>query len=321
VNTQSVNPLIIWRLTDGKPGHQNQSLGLVNALKRKLPCASYDIPVKGRLQPIFDLFSTTWPAGRGLPFPDLIIGAGHRTHMHMLAAKKVYGGKTIVLMQPSLPLSLFDLSLIPEHDRYKGKGSVLETRGVLNQIQAKGEHKKEHGLIMIGGPSKHCGWDNTALLSQITQLCKQNPHIQYVLTTSRRTPLDFVTLLSTLTLSNLDFMAFEETGTDWVAEKLANCFSAWITEDSVSMVYEALTAQTAVGLLNLPIKKENRVSRGMNQLIDDGLIVRFDSLGLYKKNMLPVAGFIESDRCANWILTRWLEPAHKLAPQLLPQHG
>ena len=27
--------MVVWRIVDGKPGHDNQSLGLVNALKQK----------------------------------------------------------------------------------------------------------------------------------------------------------------------------------------------------------------------------------------------------------------------------------------------
>ena len=30
----STQPLVVWRLMDGKPGHESQTLGLVNALKR-----------------------------------------------------------------------------------------------------------------------------------------------------------------------------------------------------------------------------------------------------------------------------------------------
>lgn len=321
MNAQTENPIIIWRLTDGKPGHQSQSLGLVRSLKRKMPCQCYDIPVKGRWQPLFDLFSATWPAGRGLPMPDLIIGAGHRTHLHMLAAKKVYGGRTIVLMQPSLPVSMFDLSLVPEHDNYRGKGSVLETRGVLNPLHAGGDHAKNKALIMIGGPSRHCDWDETRLLSQLRQLLKQNPAVHYLLTTSRRTPGNFVSELRKQVSPNLQIIPFEQTGEGWVAEQLAQSATAWITEDSVSMIYEALTAQVAVGLLSMPVKQENRVSRGVNKLIDDGLVVRFDSLGHYKSGLKPVAGFIEADRCANWILHRWLQPAAAISTQTVAQNG
>lgn len=321
MNAATNNPITIWRLTDNKPGHHSQSQGLVEALKRKLPCQSIDIPVNGRLQPLMNLLSATWPAGQGLPLPDLIIGAGHRTHLHMLAAQKVYGGKTIVLMQPSLPVRMFDLCLVPEHDQYSGQGSILETRGVLNPIQAKGEHPEQRSLIMVGGPSKHYDWDATRLISQIAQLTRQNPDKNYCLTTSRRTPADFVTTLLALKLNNLEIVPFEETAPGWVAEQLANSYSAWITEDSASMVYEALTAQVAVGILSMPVKRDNRISQGVNKLISEKLVARFDSLGDYKKQLHPVSGFVESDRCASWILHRWLQPAPALQPHTALQNA
>lgn len=321
MNAATENPIIIWRLTDKKPGHQSQSKGLVEALKRRVPCQSFDIPVNGRLQPLMNLVSATWPNGRDLPLPDLIIGAGHRTHLHMLAAQKVYGGKTVVLMQPSLPVNMFDLCLIPEHDQYNGQGDILETRGVLNPIQAKGPHKKKRSLIMVGGPSRHCDWNEAQLIAQISQLSRQNPDKNYCLTTSRRTPADFVTTLAGIHLDNLEIVPFEETAPGWVAEQLAESYSAWITEDSASMVYEALTAQVAVGILNMPVKRENRVSRGINKLIDENLVARFDTLGHYKKQLHPVAGFVESDRCAGWILNRWLQPVPALQPQTLLQNA
>ena len=313
------DPIIIWRLTDGKPGHQSQSQGLVNALKRKMACQSFDIPVSGRLQPVFDLLSTTWPAGHGLPLPDLIIGAGHRTHIHMLAAKKVYGGQTIVLMQPSLPVAFFDLSLIPEHDYYQGRGNVLETRGVLNPIHATGAHHTDKGLIMIGGPSKHCDWNENHITSQITQLCKQNTRIHYTLTTSPRTPANFATHMLGFKLANLTIVPFEETDRNWVSRQLAASYSAWISEDSVSMVYEALTANTAVGILNMPIKRDNRVSRGLSKLVGEGYAVRFDSLGHYKNRLQAVPGFMESERCADWIAKHWLDGVPQAQPQPIPQ--
>ncbi|HDZ15832.1 MAG TPA: nucleoside-diphosphate sugar epimerase [Methylophaga aminisulfidivorans] len=315
--TAAENSMVIWRLTDGKPGHESQSEGLVNALKRKMDCQSIDIRVSNRIQPLFDLLSSTWPAGKSLPRPDFIVGAGHRTHLNMLAAQRTYGGKTIVLMQPSLPVSFFDLCLIPEHDNYQGDGDVIETRGVLNPITVQGEHHRKKGLFLIGGPSKHYHWDEALVVSQILQVCKQNPAIQYTLSTSPRTPHDFAADIAGIKISNLTIIPYEETGKGWVKSELANAYTAWITEDSVSMVYEALTAQTAVGVLNMNVKKDNRVARGLSKLIGEGYAVRFDSLGHYKKQLHPVLGFMESDRCADGVIRRILETHSSRQPQAL----
>lgn len=306
MNTPIDNPIIIWRLLDGKPGHQNQTLGLINALKRRQSCQSYDIYV-GKNDALIPILSASWPLGSGLPLPDIIMGAGHRTHLHLLAAKRVYGGKTIVLMKPSLPASLFDLCFIPEHDNYQGYGNVVATKGVLNPLHYQGEHRANQSVIMIGGPSRHHQWDGEQLLSQITTLLQQNTNINYILTTSRRTPTEFTDALKQLSFDNLTNCLFADTSSDWVAEQLARSSTAWITEDSVSMIYEALTARVGVGILSMPIKQENRVSRGVKKLLDNNFIVRFDKQRDNQNVLKPIAGFIEADRCADWMLTQWME--------------
>jgi len=311
--------LIIWRLIDGKPGHENQSLGLVNALAKQTHCEYIDIRVSNGFEALVSYLTSTWGLGAGLPLPDLIIGAGHATHLHMLAAKKAYGGKTIVLMQPTLPVSLFDLCLIPEHDQYQGRGEYLQTRGVLNPISAAGEHQENQGLIMIGGPSKHCAWDTLKLIAQVYELVNHNPDITYTLTTSRRTPKAFVSAVKRIHFPNLKVVPFEETGKGWVKQALANSACAWVTEDSVSMVYEALTSQVAVGVLTMPIKKENRVSRGIQKLVRQGLVTRFDFLQHYQQTLQSAVGFMEADRCSQWIMQSWVQTSKTHKPAFEPQ--
>ncbi|MFV1922581.1 MAG: mitochondrial fission ELM1 family protein [Methylotenera sp.] len=305
-NLYENHQLIIWRLVDGKAGHESQSLGLVKALAKQAPCHYIDIEVSNWLEAFVSYLMGTWGLGAGLPLPDLIIGAGHATHLHMLAAQKAYGGKTIVLMQPSLPVKMFDLCIIPEHDQYQGSGTFIQTKGVLNPIQSEGEHYQNQALIMIGGPSKHCDWDTLKLIAQVYELVHHNQDIKYTLTTSRRTPKAFVSAVKRIHFPNLTIVPFEETGKGWVAHKLAESAYAWVTEDSVSMVYEALTAQVAVGLLNMPVKRDSRVTRGVNQLISQGFVTRFDFLQVYRNKLTVAVGFVESDRCSQWILHAWL---------------
>lgn len=321
MNAAFQSPLVIWCIIDGKPGHQAQTQGLVNALSRKHPCQRFDIPLQRPARNLMAIAGYNWSAGQALPKPDFIIGAGHHTHLSMLAAKKAFGGRTIVLMQPSLPASLFDLCLIPEHDQYRGNSPVLETRGVLNPMQPQGAHLRNKTLIMIGGPSRHFGWQGDALMAQIIRLCRDNPEQHFCLTTSRRTPADFIPALELRALSNLSIVPFAATGPDWVAQHLADSYRAWITEDSTSMVYEALTARTAVGILSMPKKRENRVARGVEQLIQAKLLARFDFKAQYKQLMHPVSGFTEADRCADWILNAWEQPSPVLQPELAWQNG
>lgn len=301
----SKHSFVIWRLLDGKPGHEHQSLGLVHAMQQRLPVQVVNVPVgRGCLGWLY-LSAGIWPAGQHLPKPDLIVGAGHATHGHMLAAKRAYGGKTVCMMQPTLPAEMFDVCLIPEHDQYRGFASVIETRGVINHIQPVSLKKEDVNdvLIMIGGPSKHFYWDELGVIAQVYDLVRKSPDVQFILTTSRRTPASFVSAMQRVKLSNLSITPIADADKDFVQTTLAKVSTAWVTEDSVSMIYEALTAQVAVGLIGLAPKGKNRISRGIEKLIDRQFLTRYDPYGVYRQYMRPVLGFNEASRCCEALLT------------------
>ena len=46
---------VIWRFTDGKAGHDKQSLALVESLKNKAKCKIFDIDVQSQTNPILNL--------------------------------------------------------------------------------------------------------------------------------------------------------------------------------------------------------------------------------------------------------------------------
>src|SRR5690606_19667671 len=120
-------------LSDGRPGHENQSVGLAEALRRRTGAS---------------VECVRWPAGAGLfkriglaraggeGGVDLLIGAGHGTHLPLLAAARKFGARSVVIMKPSLPRGLFDLCVVPRHDLAvpADSGNVVVTRGALNRI-------------------------------------------------------------------------------------------------------------------------------------------------------------------------------------------
>lgn len=298
------SPLIVWRLIDGKPGHEKQSLGLVRALSRHIAVKIHDIRIDSAFSNSIDWLLGRFPAGAGLPDPHLLIGAGHRTHAALLAARRARGGRAVVLMQPSLPTRLFDLCLIPEHDQPAARPTIVTTRGALNAVTPGRQHRSELGLILIGGPSSHYAWDTKPILEQIDRLLRATPEVHWRLTTSRRTPVDFLARLPSL--ANLEISPCTATPPGWLEAELAQAGQAWVTEDSVSMVYEALTAGCAVGLLRLPHGEGiDRVARGVERLIRDGWVVPFDTWHPGQPMLSAPEGFDEADRCAQLILSRW----------------
>ncbi|MFZ1641366.1 MAG: mitochondrial fission ELM1 family protein [Candidatus Contendobacter sp.] len=298
-------PLVVWRFSDGKAGHDNQTRGLAEALirLRSVEVVTLDpLPLFAALKSLLLGRQTVW---NGLPAPDLLLGAGHRTHWSLLAARRAYGGRVIVLMRPSLPLRLFDLCLIPEHDAPPSRPNVLATRGALNRIQPSSTLESDQGLVLIGGPSAHFGWDDATLCQRIAAIVVADPAMRWTLTTSRRTPPSFLESVSSMADARLTVVPVAATDPDWLPAQLARAGQAWVTADSVSMVYEALTAGAAVGVLEVAQQRSSRISRGLDHLAADGWVTLFTDWQRSLRLRRPPGTFNEAERCARWIAERW----------------
>jgi mitochondrial fission protein ELM1 len=297
---------VVWRFSDGKPGHDNQSLGLVEALQRRTPVHSYDIPVQpgGGRHWLLGRF----PDGALLPDPWLIIGAGHSTHLPMLAARRARGGRTAVLMRPDLPRSLFDLCVIPEHDRPRPAANLLVTNGSLNRMQAVREQAHDRGLLMVGGPSRHYRWDHRGVIDQIAGVIRFSPVRHWVLTTSRRTPPGFAERVRQTIFNcnlRLSIVSWRDTTDQWLAAQLRRSCCTWVTEDRVSMIYEALTAGIPVGLLAVPPRRNGRVVCGVRQLAAVRNVMTFSDWSAGRPLPRPWQVFDEANRVAEQICRRW----------------
>lgn len=301
--------LTIWRFTDGKRGHENQTLGLAEALCRLAPCRVETLPASGGWSGPVHWLLGRFPAGRNLPRPDLIIGAGHGTHWPMLAARRAFGGKLVVLMKPSLPLSWFDWVIVPAHDGLPAGPGVLVTEGPINRIRPSAKSDPHAGLMLIGGPSAEYGWNETSLLKQVHLIALHQPEISWLLTTSRRTPPGFLADLARLGLPNVKAVAHDAVSPAWLPEQLSQAARVWVTPDSASMVYEALTSGAAVGCFELPYARPGRVARGLERLVRDKRLTSFpdwEQSGMLRPNDRPLN---EAERCARHLLS-CLPPAN-----------
>lgn len=268
---------MIWRVTDGRAGHDTQSSGLQRAFAALRDCTCHDLPAEPVTGNLWHILARRFPAGASLPDPDFIIGAGHGTHMTLLAACRARGGKTVVLMQPSLPTSLFDYCLIPAHDTPRRRHNVLVTRGVLNCVSPSTKQAPAEGLILLGGPSRHYDWDVPELLRHIQELRTHAKNIHWLITDSPRTPPETRRFLSRETDIRGEFIPYEISAPGWLAQRLGRAATVWVTEDSISMICEALTAGAAVGVLPVPVKRHSRITRAVEDMAASGLITRFSA--------------------------------------------
>lgn len=291
--------LTIWLLCDGKPGHENQSLGLAEAMARQIPCVIHTISIAGKSW--LRGLAATSPEGTPLPTPDFIIAAGHATHFALLWLARKHQAKSIVLMRPSLPMSWFDLCIAPAHDFPKPpqRENLIITRGALNRISAPVSAEKSSKLILIGGPSATHGWDGPALLESLAAVASSGA---WRLTNSRRTPPGLMDEIRKR-LPHIELFPHEDTDPQWLPTQLASAAEVWVTEDSVSMVYEALSSGASVGLLPVPrLKSDSRVLSGLEQLTADGFLTLFADWWKTRALTPPPEILREADRCAKLVI-------------------
>ncbi len=305
--------MVIDIVSDGKKGHLSQTRGLAKALVQQAQKAAPDTVHSVRELDVssLSLMDKLCYKGEDADQPDLVLCAGHGTHpaaLHLAHCKRC---PCIVCMKPSLPTSWFDLCVIPRHDYPEGRSvpqNVLLTQGALNSIVPHPGATRCGSLILVGGPSKDFGWDEDQLLTHLATLARYNEG-QITLTTSRRTPGDFAHAVH-VACPSIRVVPVEETGEDWVPTQLATAENVWVTQDSVSMVYEALSSGAPVGVLEMPVhpkrvgKAPGRVSRGLAQLVEEERVTTFTQW-LKTRTLRSCPPLQETLRVADFILAKF----------------
>lgn len=287
----------VWWITDGKPGHRNQLQGLADRLEAL-------VPINGKW---FDL-NEAEPDWSGITTggPGLVVGAGHRTHWRLLRARWFHRRYSVVLMNPSLPIAWFNAAIVPSHDNPPCRQNVLETCGALNAMSPSTRVRdKNKGVILIGGTSKHFHWDGDRIRSQVTAIIESQSDVEWALTDSRRTPSEFSVAMSALRRPNLSYVPHTGTPPDWIRSHLTIADQCWVSPDSVSMVYEALTSGISTGLLDLRPERRTRVVADLDELIDTDRATPWERWRKGDRLRAPGEPLWESDRAARWLLDRY----------------
>lgn len=298
----------VWCLLDGRPGHQNQVFGLAEALQQRSNIKICHVQISDTRQRLRTLTANQLQLSGIDSSPDMIIGAGHRSHLPLWLLRRRFNAKSVVLMKPSLPLSWFDVCLVPTvHNLKSPPANVISTKGVLNRIQPNSNKQQNTGICLVGGPSAHYEWSDEKVIRQLEAVLADNKR-DWVIATSRRTPAPFVSQLQKHT-KHATVVTPDETDRNWLPQQLGKAEVAWVTEDSVSMMYEALTSGAAVGVLELQRKKNNRVTECTDSLVRDGDVTRWHSWKPTNQLSVPENPLCEAARCAIEIINRGLLPS------------
>jgi len=300
---------------DGRPGHEKQSNGILKALGHYVEIDVQEVSVgqRGFLGDFFDhcrlFLNPALPAAVDKK-PDLLIGTGSHTHVPILSCKSTRGGYAVTCMAPAAHLrSRFDLCFVPLHDRIAARQNIVETIGPPNIAENKNTHDLQRSLILIGGKDESSHrWDSQEVVCHIRDLLNFSSDQSWTIATSPRTPIETDRLLLSLAKERptVRYVPFHESEPGWIEDQYAINKSVWVTGDSVSMVYEALTAGCNVGII--PVKwrkKTNKFLYSLNYLIEHNNVLTLDQYLKGASYPVEKRDFNESKRCAIELLRRW----------------
>lgn len=282
-------------VSDGKAGHRSQALGLFQAMQRQQANATFeevsinDLPIFSLIKALFFSKNTLFEQA-----PNFIFGVGSHTHFRVWLLGKIFKkAKTVILMKPNLPIAWFDYAVIPEHDGILSNERVIVTRGALNPIRNENRHQAGRILIALGGSSKRHQWNHEKVLLSVQKIVECNSNSEIILTTSRRTPVGFIDILKQQSFAKcLQIFPVEQTPQGWIFEEMQKAEAVWVTEDSVSMIYEALTAGCRVGVIAMDRLKQDRITNSVDILLEKKLIAN-----VFDINLLPEGQVLqEADR-------------------------
>lgn len=276
-------------VSDGKAGHRSQALGLFQAMQRQQANATFeevsihDLPIISLIKALFSSKNTLFEQA-----PDFIFGVGSHTHFRVWLLGKIFKkAKTVILMKPNLPIVWFDYAVIPEHDGIPENSRVIVTRGALSPIRNENRHQKARILIALGGSSKRHQWNQEKVLLSVQQIVEHNSDSEIILTTSRRTPAKFIDILRQQSFAQyLQICPVEQTPQGWIFEEMQKAEAVWVTEDSVSMIYEALTAGCRVGVIAMDRLKQDRITNSVDVLLEKKFIANVSDINLLPEGQL-----------------------------------
>jgi mitochondrial fission protein ELM1 len=304
---------------EGSPGHEKQSLAIVKALQRLVAVEIEQIHLSrvSAVRRVWDILLLFLLPDGGCRFSlegtDLVLGTGSRTHAALLSCKKKFQIPAVTCMTPDVYLrKMFDVLFVPKHDDVDASaGNVFLTDGPPVLPVAQFPRDPYAGLLLIGGVDlRSHQWNTSELVTYITAILDTYKDMCWTISSSPRTPADTVQELVNIgkTNNNVTFFHYKDTPAGWVEEQYARASIAWVTADSMSMIYEAITAGCKVGVL--PVKwndVDNKFQRSLQNLYQQGYAAPLDMSKEKCMIALHRVDFDEAERCAREILSRFID--------------
>jgi uncharacterized protein len=291
---------VCWCLTDGRPGMENQAVGLAEAMGLSPVVKRVFLkPLWRALSPHITAFKRYAISKKGdqleAPWPDILIATGRPSILPSLHVKGQSGGRTFTV-QLQDPVSLrhrFDRIVVPAHDGLSGE-NVIVMDGALHRIsperlaaeaprwESRFAHIPHPRLaVLLGGPNARYSLgapEIGQLAAQLKALASQGWGL--LITGSRRTGAANIEMLEKALEGQPAFIS-DGNGDNPYFGMLAHADAFIVTCDSVNMVSEACSTGKPVHAVMLPTpghraNGRDKFSRFHRRLQESGRIRTFD---------------------------------------------
>ena len=260
-----------WCLTDGRPGMQNQAVGLAEAMGLTPVVKRVILKTPWRIaSPHITAFKRFAFSDKGdpvdPPWPDILIATGRPSILPALHVKGQSQGRTftVQLQDPVSFRHRFDRIVVPAHDGLTGE-NVIVMDGALHRINpeklaAEGPRWSDafasipqpRLAVLLGGPNSRYKFgepEMRALSAQLKALAGQG--FGLLVTGSRRTGESNLAILQE-ELEDCPAFISDGGGDNPYFGMLAHADAFIVTCDSVNMVTEACSTGKPVHVVRLP---------------------------------------------------------------------
>ena len=219
------------------------------------------------------------PADRNLNFADfdLFVGAGSTSYYALKFYARRYVKPSVALMYPKGYRKDFSVIIAGAYDRPTPRVNLKISPVSLSFSRPQGLYKPQRKAVgfIIGGPNS-CFEMGDEILKQIEGVRAQFADCEFALTTSPRTPRATESALEKL---SWDYsVIYSREPVNPIGDFLAQCEWVFISEDSVSMISEAVSNGSAsVAILSLKRKDaHNKFDDFISALVSTGHARRYD---------------------------------------------
>ncbi len=260
----------VWVLTDGRPGHISQTLGLAEALTSTPLVKTIHLRAPFRQASPF----LGWAGGRALtadsspvapPWPKLVITSGRSALAVALAIRRLTRRAAVLVnvQDPGFYRSRFNLVVVPEHDQLSGP-NIMSTAGALGRVTPArlAEAAEAFGPALAHLPSPRIavlvGGANAVfqtprpvterIARDLARLAAEGYGL--MITFSRRTGVEMESIIRAA-LQGSDAVIWDGRGDNPYFAYLALADHILATEDSASMISEAAVTGKPVSVMTL----------------------------------------------------------------------